>query len=324
MVIKNRFEELKQIARDNGQNLNIEPVNNAHVNTTALSTEEDEEFLEKIEQRKKQVDTLASKIDDLKIKHNALINPTIDSDENALRKELDHANDDIQLLATQTNTGLKKMKLELDKVKNEINEKSKNQSNNTSADQAMNNNHSKALLRMQQNHYNVLTRRFKGVMEDYSKEQLGYKEKLKSKLKKQMRVVDQNHEFDEEQLDEMIEKGNMQVFDEGFIKIQQNKQILDELEMRKNEMLNLEKAITELHALFVEMANLVDEQGEMVNRILDNVTNTEAYVEKAVEDVHQAARYQSGARRKKLWVVILCMIIMAVVALIIYLSIPKA
>ena len=82
--------------------------------------------------------------------------------------------------------------------------------------------------------------------------------------------------------------------------IQQNKQILDELETRKNEMLNLEKAITELHALFVEMANLVDEQGEMVNRILDNVTNTEAYVEKAVEDVHQAARYQSGARRKKL------------------------
>lgn len=105
--------------------------------------------------------------------------------------------------------------------------------------------------------------------------------------------------------------------------IQQNKQILDELETRKNEMLNLEKAITELHALFVEMANLVDEQGEMVNRILDNVTNTEAYVEKAVEDVHQAARYQSGARRKKLWLVILCLIVLAVIALIIFLSIPK-
>ena len=59
-------------------------------------------------------------------------------------------------------------------------------------------------------------------------------------------------------------------------------------------MYKLEKAIKELHSLFVEMANLVDEQGEMVNRILDNVTNTEAYVEKAVEDVHQAARYQSS------------------------------
>jgi t-SNARE complex subunit (syntaxin) len=104
----------------------------------------------------------------------------------------------------------------------------------------------------------------------------------------------------------------MTVFDEGFIQIQQNKQIADELEVRKNEMLNLEHAIRELHALFVEMASLVEEQGEMVNRILDNVNNTEAYVEKAVEDVHQAARYQSSARRKKIWIVILCLSLLRV------------
>lgn len=100
--------------------------------------------------------------------------------------------------------------------------------------------------------------------------------------------------------------------------------LFDELEIRKNEMYKLEKAIKELHSLFVEMANLVDEQGEMVNRILDNVTNTEAYVEKAVEDVHQAARYQSSARRKKIWLFIFCLIGLAVIALIIYLSIPKS
>jgi t-SNARE complex subunit (syntaxin) len=112
------------------------------------------------------------------------------------------------------------------------------------------------------------------------------------------------------------------IFDEGFIKMQQNKKILDELEIRKNEMYSLERAIQELHTLFVEMANLVEEQGDMVNRILDNVTNTEAYVEKAVEDVHAAARYQSSARRKKVWLFIFCLIGLAVVGLIIYLSMP--
>ena len=202
------------------------------------------------------------------------------------------------------------MKIKLDQAKEKLND-------------GPNNNESQAMLRAQQNHYNALTRRFKSVMEDYSKAQLDYKEKLKTRLKKQLLIVDQDRKFNEEELDHMIESGNMQVFDEGFIKVQENKAILDELEIRKNEMLNLEKAITELHALFVEMANLVDEQGEMVNRILDNVENTEAYVEKAVEDVHQAARYQQGARRKKLWVVILCLIIMAVVAFIIFLSIPR-
>merc|ERR1712060_528611 len=111
-----------------------------------------------------------------------------------------------------------------------------------------NNNESTAMLRAQQNHYNALTRRFKSVMEDYSKAQLDYKEKLKTRLKKQLLIVDEDRKFNDEELDHMIETGNMQVFDEGFIKVQENKAILDELELRKNEMLNLEKAITELHA----------------------------------------------------------------------------
>merc|ERR1712178_187783 len=178
----------------------------------------------------------------------------------------------------------------------------------------------KALLRARQAHYNALTRRFKMTMDGYSKTQLDYRERLKTRLKKQLQIVGTDETFDDEMIDDMIENGNMAIFDEGFIKMQQNKQILDELEVRKNEMYKLEKAIKELHSLFVEMANLVDEQGEMVNRILDNVTNTEAYVEKAVEDVHQAARYQSSARRKKIWLFIFCLIGLAMIALIIYLS----
>merc|ERR1712000_727366 len=109
-------------------------------------------------------------------------------------------------------------------------------------------------------------------MEDYSQTQLDYKERLKNRLKKQLQIVDEDRQFNDEEIDEMIETGDMNVFDEGFIKIQQNKQILDELEVRKNEMLNLEKAI---------------------------------------EDVHQAARYQSSARREKIWIVIMLLVVLA-------------
>ena len=314
MVVKDRFAELQNVPGSKVQaNNNEDTPGNSKTgfrNTAFSDNGIDDQFFDEIERLKGQVDELNEKISDLRIKHNSIINPTLEADEAQLRNSVDEANATIQGLASRTNGGLKKMKIKLDQAKEKLND-------------GPNNNESQAMLRAQQNHYNALTRRFKSVMEDYSKAQLDYKEKLKTRLKKQLLIVDQDRKFNEEELDHMIESGNMQVFDEGFIKVQENKAILDELEIRKNEMLNLEKAITELHALFVEMANLVDEQGEMVNRILDNVANTEAYVEKAVEDVHQAARYQQGARRKKLWVVILCLIIMAVVAFIIFLSIPR-
>lgn len=312
MATRNRLAELQNIAASSGNTAN----DAGHVNETALNlNDEDDQFFNEINEYKGKVEELTNKINELNIKHNAIINPSDVTDENKLRAEVDDFNANIQMLASRTNAGLKRMKQKLDQTKNEI---------ELNGGQESNSGVSKAMLRAQQAHYNVLTRQFKTVMEDYSKEQMNYKDKLKSRLKKQLRIVDENRQFDDNEIDEMIEKGDMQVFDDGFLKMQQNKQILDELELRKNEMLNLEKSITELHALWVEMANLVDEQGEMVNRILDNVTNTEAYVEKAVDDVHQAARYQSGARRKKLWLVILCLIVLAVVALIIFLSIPKS
>lgn len=303
MVVRDRLAELQQRAPPQSDSVTI-----VHVNTS-LQNDEEEEFFREIDALKDQVEVLTKKIEELRQKHNAIINPTVNQDEKFLRSQVEDANSEITALATRTNNGLKKIKINLDKTKEEV-EKS------LSSD-------GKALLRARQAHYNALTRRFKMTMEEYSKTQLDYRERLKNRLKKQLQIVGTDETFDDEQIDDMIENGNMAIFDEGFIKMQQNKQILDELEVRKNEMYNLEKSIKELHSLFVEMANLVDEQGEMVNRILDNVTNTEAYVEKAVEDVHQAARYQSSARRKKIWLFIFCLIGLAVIALIIYLSIPK-
>lgn len=304
-MINDRLAELQKRAPQHSETVSI-----VHVNTS-LQNDEEEEFFAEIDALKDQVEILTKKIEELKQKHNAIINPTVSQDEKFLRSQVEEATSEITALATRTNNGLKKIKVSLDRTKEEMDKNPGNSEN-------------KALLRARQAHYNALTRRFKATMDGYSKTQLDYRERLKNRLKKQLQIVGTDETFDDEMIDDMIENGNMAIFDEGFIKMQQNKQILDELEIRKNEMYKLEKAIKELHSLFVEMANLVDEQGEMVNRILDNVTNTEAYVEKAVEDVHQAARYQSSARRKKIWLFIFCLIGLAVIALIIYLSIPKS
>jgi len=299
MVVRDRLAEMQQARGYHGNTGSSNAV--VHTNTN-LDNDEEEEFFNEIESIKKSVDSLSERIQELRMKHNALINPTISTNEEALRNQVDDKNAEITKLAGQTNMKLKKLKNSLDEAKRNVTDDKK------------------AFFRARQTHYNALTRKFKTVMEDYNATQMNYKDRLKTRLKKQLQIVDRSDKYNDDQLDEMIEKGDLSVFDEGFIQMKQNRQVLDELEVRKNEMLALEQSITELHALFVEMAALVDEQGEMVDRILDNVQNTEAYVEKAVEDVHQAARYQSSARRKKVWLFIFCIIALLVVALILWLS----
>ena len=109
--------------------------------------------------------------------------------------------------------------------------------------------------------------------------------------------------------------------------------------------LSLEKSITELHDMFLDIAQLIESQGEMVNRIgkfsvnnfsislrfnynrlviiktylvlynlifsqfLDtHVESAVEYTTRATNDTKKALEYQSKARRKKI-MMMLCMII---------------
>ena len=69
---------------------------------------------------------------------------------------------------------------------------------------------------MKEAHYNCLTRKFKDTMQHYSQIQEDYKQKMKQRLKKELQIADVAHKFDDDELDEMIEEGNMAIFDGGF------------------------------------------------------------------------------------------------------------
>nr|XP_021137648.1 syntaxin-1B [Columba livia] len=87
---------------------------------------------------------------------------------------------------------------------------------------------------------------------------------------------------------------------------QMTKQALNEIETRHNEIIKLETSIRELHDMFVDMAMLVESQGEMIDRIEYNVEHSVDYVERAVSDTKKAVKYQSKARRKKIMIIICC------------------
>ncbi|TWW70490.1 Syntaxin-1B Syntaxin-1B1 [Takifugu flavidus] len=127
---------------------------------------------------------------------------------------------------------------------------------------------------------------------------------------------------------------------------QMTKQALNEIETRHNEIIKLENSIRELHDMFVDMAMLVESQvrggasarlrrgvvrrpnpdpdpdpgpvlcsqGEMIDRIEYNVEHSVDYVERAVSDTKKAVKYQSQARKKKIMIIICCVILGVVLA----------
>lgn len=77
---------------------------------------------------------------------------------------------------------------------------------------------------------------------------------------------------------------------------QQARQTLADIEARHEEIMKLEKSIREVHDLFVDMATLIEKQGDKIDSIENHVSNTRSFVERAKEETTKALEYQGKAR----------------------------
>merc|ERR1712071_223639 len=119
----------------------------------------------------------------------------------------------------------------------------------------------KVMLRTLEVNYNALTHQFRNIMETHADIQNRYRDGMKSKLKKQLRLVDDEREFDDQELEMMIDDQDFALFDEGFQQAQEKKHLLSLLQKRRAEMAELEKSMQDLYNLFSELAVLIEEQG---------------------------------------------------------------
>ncbi|XP_022252333.1 syntaxin-like [Limulus polyphemus] len=96
----------------------------------------------------------------------------------------------------------------------------------------------------------------------------------------------------------MLESDNPAIFTQGIvIETQKAKQTLEDIEARHADIIKLEKSIKELHDMFMDMAMLVESQGEMIDRIEYNVQQSVDYIDAAKRDTKKAVKYQSKSRR---------------------------
>jgi len=244
------------------------------VAVTLEGSKMDEFFLE-VEDIRSNIDKIQANVEEVKRKHSAILSaPQTDE---KMKQELEDFMSDIKRTANRVRTKLKVIE--------------------TGNEQEESVNKASAELRIKKTQLSTLSRKFVEVMTEYNRTQTDYRERCKSRIQRQLEITGRT--TTNEELEDMLEQGNPAVFTQGIIMdTAAAKQTLADIEARHADIIKLETSIKELHDMFMDMAMLVDSQGEMIDRIEYHVEHAVDYVQTATQDTKKALKYQSKARRK--------------------------
>ncbi|XP_055628142.1 syntaxin-1A isoform X3 [Toxorhynchites rutilus septentrionalis] len=249
-----------------------------------------EDFFNDVGEIREMIDKIQANVEEVKKKHSAILSAP-QSDEKT-KQELEDLMADIKKTANRVRGKLKG-------IEQNIEQEEQNKQSN-------------ADLRIRKTQHSTLSRKFVEVMTEYNRTQTDYRERCKGRIQRQLEIT--GRATTNEELEEMLEQGNSAVFTQGIImETQQAKQTLADIEARHADIIKLENSIRELHDMFMDMAMLVESQGEMIDRIEYHVEHAMDYVQTATQDTKKALKYQSKARRKKIMILI-CLTVLGLIA----------
>lgn len=170
-------------------------------------------------------------------------------------------------------------------------------------------------IRIRKSQHAVLSRKFVEVMTKYNEAQVDFRERSKGRIQRQLEITGRATTDDE--LEEMLESGNAAVFTAGIVDAGVSKQALSEIEARHKDIVRLESSIKELHDMFVDIAMLVESQGEGIDNIEKNVSKSEDHITEAREQTKKAIRHQGKARKKMIIIGVVCAVVLVILLIII-------
>ncbi|CAG0902216.1 unnamed protein product [Darwinula stevensoni] len=285
-----------------------------------------------VEEIREKIEKMHANVEAVKMKHSAILSaPTTDE---RMKQELEDLMDDIKRTAYKVRAKLRGEFLRrgsrkfafaeafLGKMEQTIEQEEIAKS--TSAD-----------VRIRKTQHSTLSRRFVEVMREYNRTQTDYRERCKNRITRQFEIT--GNAVDDVQVNSMLDAGNAEVFTKGIVMdAQQMKRTLADIEARHADILKLEAAIKELHDMFLDMAMLVEIQGEMVDRIEWHVSQAADYVGVAEAFIKKAVKYQNKKRQsqhasasslptsllqKKVMLAICLLLVLVIVVLVISLSV---
>jgi t-SNARE complex subunit (syntaxin) len=169
-------------------------------------------------------------------------------------------------------------------------------------------------IRVRENiHATVLQTLVAGVRA-YQTAQQEYKSALKDKATRQVRVVKPDATYHE--VETAMQSGDVNaVYREAILQPGSDPvahaylNVSDKLQ----DVLKLERSVEELHKMFMDLAVLVTEQGEMLNSIEHQVFTAKDYMEQGNLELEKALKARKAVRRRMCCLMIVLVIVMAVI-----------
>ena len=265
------------------------------------STSQDKnEFLERFEDVTRRIDTIAINNKEIKSLHHSIWvgvkHQQVEEDRNNLQRVVSET----KSLGIEIRDILKKEQAEVDSRALEP--------DSTVAD--------KNAITLQKAHIAAQSKRFLDQWTVFNELQVLFRDKSKEDIKKQYKIIQAN--ITEEQIDVLLDEGSAVGFNISILESPDKaKQEIDELTKRRDQFLDLERAIEEIRDLFVELADLVRDQGDLVNNIEYNVGQANVNVEKGTRELGDALSYKNKTRKMKLICLIVLLIFIPIILLII-------
>eukprot|EP00922_Rhytidocystis_sp_ex-Travisia-forbesii_P033499 GHVS01049763.1.p1 GENE.GHVS01049763.1~~GHVS01049763.1.p1 ORF type:complete len:311 (+),score=44.41 GHVS01049763.1:104-1036(+) len=298
-----RLEDLRAVAQRRN------PQGAAALSAETSSQEEEEEDLDKpppdfmkpyfakIQVLRTAIDETSKNVERIKQLKQTFMQATSPEQEKEISHELNH-------LLDGTNTMITKTKRALHVIKQ--------QNSDFGASGA-----DSAEYRIRCNMQQAIMRRFAAVLREYQTTQTEYKEQARTKVARQVRIV--YPEASEQQVGEMMEAGDMSAAMAVRSRIsgshQSLKNALSDIQDKYRDIRRLEQSVTELHQMFVEIATLVEHQGELLDQIEFSVSQAKDYTEKAEAELVVARKHQETAKKRMCWITICIIILCVLIAL---------
>ncbi|XP_030594842.1 syntaxin 3b isoform X1 [Archocentrus centrarchus] len=283
--MKDRLEQLKAVCDQDDDDVEIAMDNAAFM----------DEFFAEIEVIRNSIDKIDENVTEVKKLYSVILSaPTSDQ---KTQEDLEAITSDIKKLANSARNKLKTIERNLESEEQE----------RVSAD-----------MRIRKSQHAVLSRKFVEVMTKYNEAQVDFRERSKGRIQRQLEIT--GKATTDEELEEMLESGNAAVFTAGIVDSGISKQALSEIESRHKDIVRLESSIKELHDMFVDIAMLVESQGDLVENIEQNLSKSVDHIAVAKEETKKAVRYQTKARKKMVIIVVIVVVLVIIVVLAIGLS----
>ncbi|XP_050398026.2 syntaxin-16 [Patella vulgata] len=162
-----------------------------------------------------------------------------------------------------------------------------------------------------------LARMIQEMSSNFRKSQSTYLKKLKNREERSLQYFGPNMGADSALMEDLM-GGDDVVYDRGFSSKQM--QLVEEntvqVQHREKEILQITRSIQDLNEIFKDLSTMIVDQGSILDRIDYNIEHASIGVEKGLQQLQKAEKYQKKNRKMYIVMVLAVIIILLIIILI--------